>query len=199
VIGDVCGKGAEAAALTALARYTVRAAALHTRRPRVVLEQLNEALLRDSLDYRFCTVLYVSLTPRDDRVTACLTAGGHPLPLLLRADGDVETAGTPGSLLGIVDAPELSEERVELLPGDALILYTDGVTEADRAAGPEWLAARLRRCAGASADAIAAQIEREAVAAHGGSARDDVAVVVVRATGVAVPFDRAGAGVATAT
>jgi PAS domain S-box-containing protein len=199
VIGDVCGKGAEAAALTALARYTLRAAAQQTRRPRAVLEQLNEALLRDRLDYRFCTVLYVSLTPRDDRVTACVTAGGHPLPLLLRAGGEVETVGTPGSLLGIVDVPELTEQRVELLPGDALVLYTDGVTEADRLAGPEWLAAHIQPCAGADADTIAAKIEREAVAAHGGSARDDVAVVVVRATGLPVPFDRADQGVATAT
>ena len=116
VIGDVCGKGAEAAALTALARYTLRAAALHTRRPRAVLEQLNTALLRDRLDYRFCTVLYVSLTPHADRLTACVTAGGHPLPIVIRASGELETVGTPGSLLGIVDVPELSEERVDLAP-----------------------------------------------------------------------------------
>ena len=199
VIGDVCGKGAEAAALTALARYTVRAAALHTRRPRAVLEQLNEALLRDRLDYRFCTVVYASLTPREDRVTVSLTAGGHPLPLVIRATGEVETAGAPGSLLGIVDRPILTEEYVELHPGDALVLYTDGVTEADRAAGPERLAAVLEGCAGAPAAAVAEAIERDALAAHGGAARDDVAVVVVRAHGVAAPFAPADEGVATAT
>ena len=116
VIGDVCGKGAEAAALTALARYTVRAAALQTRSPSAVLAQLNAALLRDRHDYRFCTVLYASLTPHEAGVSACLTAGGHPLPLVLRAGGAVETAGTPGSLLGIVDPPELAEHRLELAP-----------------------------------------------------------------------------------
>jgi PAS domain S-box-containing protein len=199
VIGDVCGKGAEAAALTALARYTLRAAAHRTRRPRAVLTELNEALLRDRLDYRFCTVLYASLTPREDRVTVCVAAAGHPLPLVLRAGGEVETAGAPGSLLGIVEVPELTEEQIELAPGDALILYTDGVTEADRSAGPERLAAFLGRCAGAGAAAIAEAVERDALAAHGGPARDDVAVVVVRASGAPASFDPTGEGVATAT
>jgi PAS domain S-box-containing protein len=199
VIGDVCGKGAEAAALTALARYTLRAAALHTRRPRAVLEQLNAALLRDPVDYRFCTVLYASLTPHEDRLTACIAAGGHPLPLVLRASGEVETVGTPGSLLGIVEVPELTEEAVELAPGDALVLFTDGVTEADRSAGPERLAALLERCAGAGAATIAERVERDALAAHGGAARDDVAVVVVRAAGLPASFDPIGQGVATAT
>jgi PAS domain S-box-containing protein len=199
VIGDVCGKGAEAAALTALARYTVRAAAQHTRQPRAVLTELNEALLRDRIDYRFCTVLYVSLTPRHDRVSACLAAAGHPLPLVLRADGDVETVGSPGSLLGIVEEPELEEHGLELRPGDALVLYTDGVTEADRAAGPERLAAVLEGCQGADAAAIAEAVERDALAAHGGAARDDVAVVVARPRGPAEPFDAAERGVATAT
>jgi PAS domain S-box-containing protein len=199
VIGDVCGKGAEAAALTALARYTLRAAALHTRRPRAVLEQLNEALLRNGLDYRFCTVLYVSLTPRADHLSACVTAGGHPLPVVVRADGKVETVGTPGSLLGIVDVPQLTEESVALAAGDALVLYTDGVTEADRSAGPERLTDLLAGCAGAGARAIAEAVERDALAAHGGPARDDVAVVVVRATGDPAPFAPIGQGVATAT
>ncbi len=180
VIGDVCGKGAEAAAVTALARYTLRAASHHTRRPRAVLNQLNEALLRDRLDYRFCTVLYASLTPREDRVTVCVAVAGHPLPLVLRASGDVETVGSPGSLLGIVDVPELTEEQIELAPGDALILYTDGVTEADRLAGPERLTRFLATRAGDGARALAEAVERDALAAHGGPARDDVAVVVVR-------------------
>jgi len=199
VVGDVCGKGAEAAALTALARYTLRAASQHTRRPRAVLTELNEALLRDRQDYRFCTVVYVSLTPRDDRVSACVAAAGHPLPLVLRAEGDIETVGSPGSLLGIVDTPELVEERVELMPGDALVLYTDGVTEADRAAGPERLAAVLEGCRGVDAAAIAAAVEADALAAHGGPARDDVAIVVVRPRGPAESFGPTERGVATAT
>jgi PAS domain S-box-containing protein len=199
VIGDVCGKGAEAAALTALARYTLRAAAQHTRRPQVVLNELNDALLRDRLDYRFCTVLYVSLMPREDRVTACVSAAGHPLPLVLRADGQVETAGRPGSLLGIVDVPELFETNVDLAPGDALVLFTDGVTEADRSAGPEWLAEVLATHAGEPPAAIAEAVERDAMAAHGGPARDDVAVVVVRPAGPAASFAAPDVGIAALT
>jgi serine phosphatase RsbU (regulator of sigma subunit) len=199
VIGDVCGKGAEAAALTALARYTLRAAAHHTRRPGAVLTELNEALLRDPLDYRFCTVLYASLTPREDRVTVCLAAAGHPLPVVMRADGEIETVGAPGSLLGIVAVPEFTEQAVELAPGDALVLYTDGVTEADRSAGPERLAAFLATRTGDGPAALAEAVERDALAAHAGPARDDVAVLVVRASGVPASFDRFGEGVATAT
>ena len=203
VIGDVCGKGAEAATLTALARYTLRAAAAHTRRPRAVLGELNEALLRQRLDYRFCTVLYVSLTPRRDHVDALVATGGHPLPLVLRAGGEVETAGRPGTLLGIVEDPELSEERVALWPGDALVLYTDGVTEAtaaDRAHGSGRFEAFLASCAGGGADGIAEAVEREAVSSQGGPPRDDVAVVVVRALGgPAAPFDLTGQGVAART
>lgn len=200
VIGDVCGKGAEAATVTALARYTLRAAAQHTRRPRAVLRELNEALLRQRLDYRFCTVLYASLTPRDGRVWVCVATGGHPLPFVLRTEGGVESVGTPGTLLGILEDPEISEEAVELTAGDALVLYTDGVSEAtaaDRAIGPRRLEAFLAGCAGAPAAAIAEAVERDAVAAQGGRARDDVAVLVVRADGeAAASFADFGAGVA---
>jgi PAS domain S-box-containing protein len=201
VIGDVCGKGAEAASLTALARYTLRAAAQHTRRPQAVLLELNDALLRAQLGYRFCTVLYASITPRDDRVSVCLATGGHPLPMVLRAGGTVETVGAPGSLVGILDAPDITEESIDLEPGDALVLVTDGVTEAtaaDRATGPGRLAALLARCAGAGAEAIAEAVEKDALEAQGGEARDDVAVLVARTLG-AGSFAGQTAGVAAAT
>jgi PAS domain S-box-containing protein len=208
VIGDVCGKGAEAATLTALARYTLRAAAgragtVSAQRPRRVLSELNEALLRQRLDYRFCTVLYASVTPRDGRVSACVATGGHPLPLVLRADGRVETAGTPGTLLGIVEDPDISQQEVQLAAGDALVLFTDGVSEAteeDRERGTGRIAAFLAGCAGAGAAAIAEAIERDAVAVQGGLVRDDVAVLVVRADGEAAePFAAGRLGVAAAS
>jgi sigma-B regulation protein RsbU (phosphoserine phosphatase) len=178
----------------------VRAAALHTPRPSAVLGELNQALLRERLDYRFCTVLYASLTPHADRVSVCVAAGGHPLPLVLRAGGEVETVGSPGTLLGIVDAPQLADEAVELAPGDALVVYTDGVTEADRGSAPGRLAAFLAGCAGADATAIAEAVEREALEAQGGRPRDDVAVVAVRVRGgPGAPFGAREQGVATAT
>ena len=187
VIGDVCGKGAEAATLTALARYTLRAAAQHTRRPQAVLLELNEALLRQQLGYRFCTVLYASLTPRDGRVDVCLATGGHPLPLVLRAGGAVETAGVAGLAARHPRRRRTSaEQTVELGPGDTLVLVTDGVTEAtaaDRATGPGRLAALLAGYAGADAAAIAEAVERDALEAQGGAARDDVAVLVARVRG----------------
>ncbi len=203
VIGDVCGKGAEAATLTALARYTLRAAAQHTRRPQAVLLELNEALLRQQLGYRFCTVLYATLTPRDGHVTVSVATGGHPLPLVLRAGGAVETAGSPGSLLGILEEPDITHDEVDLGPGDALVLVTDGVTEAtpeDRESGPGRLTALLSGYAGAGAAAIAEAVERDALESQNGAARDDVAVLVARAGGSrGGPFAAAAAGVAAAS
>jgi len=195
VIGDVCGKGAEAAAITALARYTLRASVLHTRRPAQVLAELNEALLRQRLDYRFCTVLYASVTPRPRGCDVVLATGGHPLPLVLPADGQVEQAGTPGTLLGIVAEPEISEERVALGPSDTLLLYTDGVVEAspsDGALAPERLEELLHSCKGRDAGAVAEAVERKALDVQDGRLRDDVAVVVLRS----MPFDELGPGVA---
>ncbi len=207
VIGDVCGKGAEAAAVTALARYTVRASVLHSRRPVSVLSELNEAILRADLDYRFCTVLYASLTPLQRGVGVSVATGGHPLPLVLRRDGSVEVLGRPGTLLGIVPEPDLTEEETVLHPGDALVLYTDGVIEAspgDDAFGPERFEAFLATLAGRDATAIAKRIEEAVLAIQSGAPRDDVAVVVVRvdpsASGLqAASFGASAQGVAAAT
>ena len=185
VIGDVCGKGAEAAAVTALARYTVRASAtLHSDRPEVVLQDLNDAIRREGkAASRFCTVLYIALRPTPDGVSACVATGGHPLPLLMRADGRVETAGRPGTLLGILPDPEIRSTEVDLAAGDTLVLYTDGVTEAsplDDRFGPEQLARFVAGCSGREAPVIARRIEEQVLEVGGGSIRDDVAVVVLR-------------------
>jgi PAS domain S-box-containing protein len=185
VIGDVCGKGAQAAAVTALARYTVRASAtLHSDRPQVVLQDLNDAIRREGgAASRFCTVLYISLRPTPDGVSACVATGGHPLPLLMRADGRVETAGRPGTLLGILPDPEIRSTEIDLEPGDTLVLYTDGVTEAsplDDRFGPENLARFVAGCSGREAPVIARRIEEQVLEIGGGAVRDDVAVVVLR-------------------
>jgi PAS domain S-box-containing protein len=200
VIGDVCGKGAEAAAITALARYTIRAAVLHSRRPGSVLAELNEVLVREGLDYRFCTVLYASLTLRDGGVAAVVATGGHPLPLVLRAGGTVETAGRPGSLLGVLEAPEISEEEVMLDPGDALVLFTDGVVDAGPEDGGPRFARFLGGLGGRDAESIATAVEAHVRETGTGALRDDVAVVVVRvAEDAAAPFALQEEGVAART
>jgi PAS domain S-box-containing protein len=204
VIGDVCGKGAEAAAVTALARYTVRASAmLHSDSPHVVLQDLNDAIRRESTHSRFCTVLYVSLSFDGDVVRGCVASGGHPLPLILRSDGRVETAGLPGTLLGILPDPEIRPQQLVLRPGDSLILYTDGVIEAsplDDRFGPEHLARCVSECHGRAPVAIARHIEDAVLNVQGGTVRDDVAVLVLRVSPqLRAPFVAERPGVAAST
>jgi PAS domain S-box-containing protein len=183
VMGDVCGKGPDAAAVTALARYTLRAAAMRERLPSRALRLLNEALLRQRDDRRFCTVAYAYLETHDGGARVGVASGGHPLPMLLRHDGRVEAVGEPGTLLGVLPDPNLEDRSLALGPGDALVFYTDGVIEA-RGDNPlldeSSLADLLAGCAGAGADAIAARVEDAAVSAQNGSPRDDIAVLVLR-------------------
>jgi PAS domain S-box-containing protein len=185
VIGDVCGKGADAAAVTALARYTLRAAAMRERLPSRSLRVLNEALLRQPGDRRFCTVAYAYLEALDGGARVGFASGGHPLPVVLRATGAVEWLGEHGTLLGVVSDPRLEDRSVALLPGDAIVFYTDGVTDAGGpggSLGEEELVAVVASCAGLSADEIAGKVEAAAMNAEEGPPRDDMAVVVVRVT-----------------
>jgi len=132
-LGDVCGKGADAAALTSLARYTLRSAAAYNPDPVTVLHTLNSVLIRESqLDGpTFCSVIHGLLTTGPNSCTLTLAGGGHPPALLLRAGG---TAGflplEGGQLAGAVADAHFSDTTVELHPGDTLMLYTDGLIEA---------------------------------------------------------------------
>ncbi len=184
IMGDVCGKGPDAAAVTALARYTLRAAAMRERVPSRSLAVLNEAMLRQRDDRRFCTVAYAYIEKLDRGARAGVSTGGHPLPLLLRADGTVETVGAPGTLLGIVPDPSLVDELVTLEPGDALVFYTDGVIESRAGTNgvldERRLAELVGTCAGQGADAIASKVEEAAVLTQGGKPKDDIAVLVLR-------------------
>jgi sigma-B regulation protein RsbU (phosphoserine phosphatase) len=185
VIGDVQGKGAEAAALTALVRYTVRAAAMRADRPSTILRIVNDAILHQRVD-RLCTVAYARLrSSSDDRVTATLSVGGHPLPLHARRDGDVRPAGRLGTLLGALADIALDDCDVELEPGDSLVLYTDGVTDARAAAdqfGEDRLVALISRMASQSVTAseLATGIEAAVAEFDDGRHRDDMAVVVLQ-------------------
>jgi len=184
VMGDVCGKGPDAAAVTALARYTLRAAAMWERLPSRSLSVLNEALLRQRDDPRFCTVAYAYIEPLDHGARVGISTGGHPLPILLRADGSVEPVGAPGTLLGVVRDPDLEDRAITLDPGDTLVFYTDGVIES-RANSHGILDERrlgelIATCAGRGPDTIAAMVEDAAVLSQNGRPRDDIAVLVLR-------------------
>lgn len=192
ILGDVSGFGAEAAALTGIARYTVRAIAGPGDQPSDVLAQLNEAMLRQGPAERFCTALYAlaslpaKASEEGGAVKVRLANGGHPPALVLRDDESVERLDEgAGMLLGVFADPVFADEQVTLRPGDALVLYTDGVTEArDRHGtqfGEERLAAVLATCAGRSAGGIARRIELAALDHQGDQPSDDIAIVVLRA------------------
>jgi PAS domain S-box-containing protein len=182
VIGDVCGKGPEAASLTGLARHTLRAAAMQERDPSRILAILSEAIMREHPDSQFCTAAYGRLESTALGVRLTLASGGHPLPLLLTSDGQVEQIGVSGAALGLFPDAELVDQSLNLEPGAAVVLYTDGVIEAGSprgAFGIEGLSSVLASCLGLSANEIA---ERVDTAALGLSEQppDDVAVLVLR-------------------
>jgi len=182
LIGDVQGKGPDAAAVTALARHTMRAAAAYERRPSGVLTLLHRAL-RDAAgdDGRFCTVCYAHLRVEDDQVALELACGGHPLPLVVHPDGRVTPVGRLGTLLGSDIEPQLTDVTVRLGPGEVLVLYTDGVTEVRRRRqevfGHRELVALLQTCAGLPPDAVADRVEAAVMTASEGRLRDDMAIL----------------------
>jgi PAS domain S-box-containing protein len=183
VVGDVCGKGAEAAALTAMVRYTLRAEAMHHDRPGDVLGLTNGAILRQFDDGRFCTVLHGRARVGDGRAALALASGGHPPPLVLRATGSVETLPCSGPLLGVVRSVRHEDVAADLGPGDALVCFTDGVTEGRGPAGmfgDVSLRETLLGSAGKTADAIAERLVSAALAFQGGRTQDDLALLVLR-------------------
>jgi PAS domain S-box-containing protein len=182
VVGDVSGKGAEAAAVTALGRYTLRAVA-RDGSPAAGLTRLNEAMLSDGTA-QFATVALVAVRPSENGSTAVdLALGGHLPPLVMRADGRVEAVGRYGELLGAYADPRLTDCEIALEPGDVMLLYTDGVTEAgprDDPVGQEGLEQLLASLNGKSPDQIVDAVERFAASAQDGDPQDDIALVAVR-------------------
>jgi serine phosphatase RsbU (regulator of sigma subunit) len=188
VIGDVCGKGPEAASLTALARYTVRTASTPESTPSEVLLTLHESISSERPDLRFCTAALARIqAPTNGRGPARVTValGGHPLPLILRKNGRVDAIGEPGTLLGALPSPVLADVDASLAVGDALILYTDGMLDVrDRGRDdPDWLEGELERSAGHNADQIAERLAQAAIERHGGEPRDDIAILVLHRRG----------------
>jgi sigma-B regulation protein RsbU (phosphoserine phosphatase) len=174
-IGDVCGKGPAAASRALLARYTLRTAAMLDGDPIRMLFALNSAVLAEQ-DDRYCTAAVLRLEFHGT-VEASIALGGHPHPLILR-DGKVETFGMPGSLVGLFEQVELNCDRTDLLPGDRLFLYTDGVT--DRASAPlddTALHDLLLELNHLPLEDFATTLEQRLLAHPGG--RDDIAFVLL--------------------
>ena len=183
LIGDVTGKGPEAAALTSLARHTLRTAALSQAGPAANLHLLNRAMLADADSSRFCTVVYARMCPSDGHAVVTVASGGHPPPIVLRADGTVEHVETSGTLVGGVPDPVFEDVELRLEAGDLMLLYTDGVTElrtSDPEFGERHLVETVGRMTGASADELVEAVERAAVEAQVGAPRDDIALLAVR-------------------
>jgi serine phosphatase RsbU (regulator of sigma subunit) len=184
MIGDVAGKGIEAAKLATLARHTIRTAAMQSLTPREILLTLNQAMLEQDPDSdRFVTAIYGTLELTPDGVDIELSVAGHPTPLVRRTDRTLETTDAHGTLLGALTDPILSDESIHLGPGDTLVLYTDGVTEA-RARGSLFGEARLRELVthGAlPAESLASEIEH-AVREFSPDLADDTALLILRPT-----------------
>lgn len=188
VVGDVCGKGAEAAAVTAMARYTLRAATIGAPgSPATSLSLLNTAMTADRVPERFLTAVLGELRLSPEHADVVWACAGHPAPIVVRANGSVGAVAASGALLGVADGLRWDEATLRLHPGDAVVLYTDGVTEADRRSpmGPDDLAAALAMRLGGGTDSAAGLADSvRAIAeerAHG-PLRDDVAIVALRLT-----------------
>jgi serine phosphatase RsbU (regulator of sigma subunit) len=186
VIGDVCGNGPTAAAVTGMVRHNIRANAWRGDRPQSVLRDLNFAMLQTWPDV-ICTVALVMLEPSEAGLQATVATAGHPLPILVRAGGTTTPVGRPGLVLGVFDMTRHPETVVDLAPGDSLVLYTDGATDLPP---PAWLettglerlvagsvgpAEDAEGAVGALSDALGARTPFS-------ERTDDVALVVVRAT-----------------
>jgi serine phosphatase RsbU (regulator of sigma subunit)/anti-sigma regulatory factor (Ser/Thr protein kinase) len=197
MIGDVCGQGVVAASLTALVRYTARAAARQWSSPAEVLRFTNSTLADHDLGERFCTIVYAVIEPDEAGAMLTIAVGGHHLPMLHREGDGVSRVGTHGSALGLLGHASISDATVRLVPGDTLVLFTDGVIEARGSDGEPvadaFLEAIVAEHATAGPAAIGSAVERAVLDLGGGRAHDDMAVLTVgvgRRAIVTSPLDR---------
>lgn len=181
VVGDVCGKGAEAAVLTGFLRHTTLAYAREERGPADVLRRVNRAMLDQEFDGRFATAILAHLAIEGEQARVTIASAGHPAALIVRAAGEAQPISGAGTLLGIFPNPSIADSSVLLQPGDTLALYTDGLTEAHaprRFVTVRELVARLERTAPRSAtatiDALLGLVDMH------DAARDDIAVLAAR-------------------
>jgi PAS domain S-box-containing protein len=186
VIGDVCGKGPRAAGVTALARHTLRAAAIGGQSPTDMLGTLHQALLRQPPGADLCTVCLIMLAREAQGARLTVALAGHPPPLLIRADGEVERVGRSGTVLGVIDPVSIDEHEITLGAGETLLMYTDGVIEAgrpDNLLGEDGLLELCAAAPGLSLESFLEHIERAALTRAQGALRDDIALLGLRIAG----------------
>ncbi|MFI5916364.1 PP2C family protein-serine/threonine phosphatase [Dactylosporangium sp. NPDC051541] len=184
-LGDVSGKGVEAAVVTGQARHTVRGASAVDRSPAAVLGALN-TMLAGTTSGRYVTALYGRVTPTPGGLRVELASAGHPPPLLLRPDGTVTPIPVRGLAAGLVEGVTYEPATVDLAPGDTLVLYTDGVTEAGGRSvreGTRRLTALVQHYAEAGVEPLVEAVEIAVVEGTGAAQRDDLAVLALRAAG----------------
>jgi sigma-B regulation protein RsbU (phosphoserine phosphatase) len=191
-VGDVCGKGVEAAVVTSFVRQSLRALAVQWDDPSQIMQALNTAMLVHGID-RFCTLVLLRLLKEDDDWLVTVSSGGHPLPLLVGADGTVSEIGAAGSLVGVLAQPRLDDARYVLGVGDSLVLFTDGVTEARGAAGTFGVDGILSvvQEGVTSAESLTDDLLTRVLDFQSGEARDDIAIVSIQvlAAAAAVAHD----------
>lgn len=186
VLGDVCGKGLEAAVLTGKIRNTLHALLPMADDHERMLDLLNGALLT-AQHTRFATLLLASVLRRDASVRLRLTSAGHPAPLIVRTGGQVEEADTRGTLVGALPQVHAHTTTVELAPGETCLLFTDGITEArggplgDDMFGDDRLQEAFAECAGMPADAVVERILMLGTEWVGDGRHDDMAVIAITA------------------
>ncbi|MDQ1534056.1 MAG: hypothetical protein QOF28_1817 [Actinomycetota bacterium] len=187
VIGDVCGTGPVAASLTGLVRHTIRAAAWQRAPHDEVLRQVNTAVLRSGRS-TFCTALFATLTETASGYRFEMVSGGHPLPIVLRADGTTETLGSPGTLLGAFADPRLITVASDIGPGESLVMYTDGITDVrpphDLSTDAlEQIVVRAARGAGSATEVINRLGHELSAILPIAERNDDIALRVIKAPG----------------
>jgi PAS domain S-box-containing protein len=183
VIGDVCGKGPRAAGVTAPARHTLRAAAMSGQSPGEMLQTLHRELRRQPPGADLCTVCLATVTREGERTRLVISLAGHQRPLLISRNGEVSPVGVAGTLLGVIDPIDITESDAELLAGETLLLYTDGVVEAghrNEELAESGLSQLCRLAPRLELTQLLKRIENEVLRRAGGALRDDIALLAVR-------------------
>jgi PAS domain S-box-containing protein len=182
VVGDVCGKGPAAAAITALVRHSIRALAFNQDSPTQVLRSVNEVMLTHELGARFATAILARLDLTGTEAKAHIASAGHPPPLVVEANGHATAPEVTGTLLGVLPNMNMTELSLPLAAGSTLIFYTDGLLDAGapaRELSPSGLAQYLSQATGLPGELVA-RLEELALATSAGNRRDDIAILAAR-------------------